>query len=596
MSITEPRPIRRAPAISVGAARRVRELTIVGGIVILGLVAEHVADSWFQPAFIPILDLATGWLLVGCGLAAMAARPGQPAGGRLVLAGYLWFVGTFSGQHPTIVQSIGFSFGGWHDLVLLWLALSFPRRWPAGRLATGILILAAALFAAQTLIRLGVTLPPAIDLPGPDRDSASGLIALVDVLRTAAVVIGGLVILGRIGRAPRPERRHLWPVLTAGAAAAVAAGYTARFALSDLGVIPDLDQNVAIPLIWVFNIARLLVPLAILLGVLRLRTARAAIAGAVVRVGDGASIGQLQEALGTAFGDPELRVLEWRPGASAWIDASGDVVPPAAIETLARDRSIALVPVDDRDGPLALLVIAATLAEDDGLVSAGMALIRLVVRNGRQAAKIREQLAEVRASRARIVEAGDVERRRIERDLHDGLQQRMVALAMALRAIEGPDTPPSVDRAVRQASTEILEILDDVRELARGIHPAILTEAGLGAAIRAAADRSPVPAELDVRLAGRGSTAAQATSYYVISEALANVAKHAAAASGVWIRASDDDGALRVSVEDDGPGGATAAGHGLAGLADRVAALDGRFVVEPRIGGGTRVVAEVPIP
>jgi signal transduction histidine kinase len=124
----------------------------------------------------------------------------------------------------------------------------------------------------------------------------------------------------------------------------------------------------------------------------------------------------------------------------------------------------------------------------------------------------------------------------------------------------------------------------------------VLTEAGLGAAIRAAADRSPVPAEVDVRLAGRGTSAAQATAYYVVSEALANVAKHATGATGVWIHAGDDDGRIRVTIEDDGPGGADPAGQGLAGLADRVAALGGRFSVGPRAGGGTRVFAEVPVP
>ena len=123
--------------------------------------------------------------------------------------------------------------------------------------------------------------------------------------------------------------------------------------------------------------------------------------------------------------------------------------------------------------------------------------------------RIEGQLAEVRASRARIVEAADAERRRIERDLHDGLQQRMVALAMQLRAANGNSA--DLDAALRGGSVELLEILDDVRELARGIHPAVLTEAGLGAAIRAAADRSPVPAEVDLRLAGRGTPAALAT-------------------------------------------------------------------------------------
>ena len=236
--------------------------------------------------------------------------------------------------------------------------------------------------------------------------------------------------------------------------------------------------------------------------------------------------------------------------------------------------------------PSPILAISRNLMDDQALVEAGVALTRLVVRNERQSLRIEEQLAEVRASRARIVEAADAERRRIERDLHDGLQQRMVALAMQLRAANGDSA--HLDAALRGGSVELLEILDDVRELARGIHPAVLTEAGLGAAIRAAADRSPVPAEVDLRLAGRGTPAALATVYYVVSEALANVAKHAREATGVWVRADDGDGTLRVVIEDDGPGGADPSGHGLAGLADRIAALDGRFAVEAVDGGGTK--------
>jgi len=267
-------------------------------------------------------------------------------------------------------------------------------------------------------------------------------------------------------------------------------------------------------------------------------------------------------------------------------------VPDATLAGLAAEPGLRVVPVDAGEDRLAKLVVARSIAESPALLDAGVSLTRLVVRNEQQAVRIQDQLAEVRASRARIVEAADVERRRIERDLHDGLQQRMVTLAMQLRAAEGTGDR---DEALRRGSAEILAILEEVRELARGIHPAVLTEAGLAAAIRAAADRSVVPVELDLQLTGTESGAAQATAYFVVSESLANVAKHAPTSSAVWIHADDAGGFLRVVVEDDGPGGADASGPGLAGLADRVAALGGTFVVEPGTHGGTRVVAEVPV-
>jgi signal transduction histidine kinase len=170
----------------------------------------------------------------------------------------------------------------------------------------------------------------------------------------------------------------------------------------------------------------------------------------------------------------------------------------------------------------------------------------------------------------------------------------MVALAIQLRAAES-DIAERTD-ALRRGADEVLGILEEVRELARGIHPAVLTEAGLGPAIQAAADRSPIPVDVSLRLSGTGSAAAIATVYFVASEAFANVIKHAGQlATAAWITAEDGDGWLRIVVDDDGPGGADAAGHGLGGLADRVAALDGRFSVGARPGGGTRVSAEIPI-
>jgi signal transduction histidine kinase len=244
--------------------------------------------------------------------------------------------------------------------------------------------------------------------------------------------------------------------------------------------------------------------------------------------------------------------------------------------------------------PLAQLVHDPALDDDPGLVDAGVALTRLVVDNARLSDEVNRQLAEVRASRARIIEAGDEERRRIERDLHDGVQQRLVALGLRLRrAAARSSSDPAANEALARGADEALAVVGDVRELARGIHPAVLSEAGLGSALRALADRSPVPVELDLRLRGAGTPTAVSTAYFVASEALANVAKHAHAGT-VWLHASDDD-ALEVRVEDDGLGGADPDGAGVRGLEDRVAALNGRFGIGPRPAGGTIVSATIPL-
>ena len=213
-------------------------------------------------------------------------------------------------------------------------------------------------------------------------------------------------------------------------------------------------------------------------------------------------------------------------------------------------RSTSLVRVGDR--LLALLEYDSALDQDPATVSAAVAIARLVLNNERLSAESAHRLEEVEASRARIVEAGDIERRRIERDLHDGIQQRLVALAMYLSRAQtiSDDRAAPVD-SLRYGATEVLAIVQDVREFASGIHPAMLSEAGLEAAVRELADRSPIPVHLDLRLAGRGSPSALATAFFVVSEALANVAKHAAA-STAWVQAEDGGPQLEISVSDDG--------------------------------------------
>lgn len=573
--------------------RRNPVLAIALAGVALGLVVEDIGMGWLQPAWIPIADIGIGWLMIGCGLMGAWARPGQPAGGRLVLAGFLWFVGTAMGSESPMQRTIGFAFGGYYDLVLAWLALSFPGRSPVGRPGRAVLGVMAVLFLGQTVARLILSAPDAIGVTLADPEQALTVVLWLDVIRAASVVAAGVLMAIRLARSPSAELRFVAPVLAAGAIAAVAGGYSASYALQTLGLIQEPSGDV-VALAWAFNLARAAVPLAILAGVLRVRAARAAIVGAVTDLGDAPTIAALRDSLATALGDPTIEIFTWDPAGKTYLDGSGAAIGPDDVGALDATPSLAVVRVDGGDSdPLALIVADRSLTDDPALMDAGVALTRLVIRHEAQSNRIRHQLDEVRASRVRIVEAADVERRRIERDLHDGLQQRMVALAMQLRAAE--TDPAARAEALRLGSAEVLGLLDDVRELARGIHPAVLSEAGLGAAIRAAADRSPVPADVDLSLSGRGSPAAQATAYYVVSESLANVAKHASRASGVWVRASDGDGTLHVEVEDDGPGGADATGHGLAGLADRVTALDGRFLVEGLLAGGTRITAELPI-
>jgi signal transduction histidine kinase len=216
--------------------------------------------------------------------------------------------------------------------------------------------------------------------------------------------------------------------------------------------------------------------------------------------------------------------------------------------------------------------------------------------NERLQAAVESQLEEVRASRARIVAAGDAERKRVERDLHDGAQQRLISLTLKLRLARsrfGPDGDPTVATVLAEASEEARAALGELRELARGIHPQILTEAGLTAAIESLADRSPVTVDVQVE-PDRFPAVVESTAYFVVSEALANVAKYAGART-VAVRTRQESGFLVVEVVDDGVGGADpTAGSGLPGLVDRLAALGGTLDVRSPRGGGTRLVARIP--
>ena len=210
-------------------------------------------------------------------------------------------------------------------------------------------------------------------------------------------------------------------------------------------------------------------------------------------------------------------------------------------------------------------------------------------------AELRRSLQELRASRARIVEAGDAERRRLERDLHDGAQSRLVALKLLLssarRRAAGHDVEPLLTEAIDELDTSLSEL----RELARGIHPAVLTDHGLEPALQALASRAPVPVTVEADDQERLPGAVESAAYFVVSEALANVAKYAnATQASVTVRRVD--GHVTVDVTDDGIGGADAdAGSGLRGLGDRVAALDGSLSLESPAGGGTHLHAEIPL-
>jgi signal transduction histidine kinase len=325
------------------------------------------------------------------------------------------------------------------------------------------------------------------------------------------------------------------------------------------------------------------VPFAFLAGLMRSSLSRAGALGALVeRVGTV----NVRDALAEALGDPSLAVAFWLPDRGEYVDADGQ---PVDFE------SRAVTEIEHDGAKVAAIVHDAALLEEPELVRAAGAAAALALRNQRLDAELRARYEELRASRARLVAAGDDARRRIERDLHDGAQQHLVSLALTLRLARLATEDGTKAAMFLDSGIEALKLgLSELRELARGIHPAVLTERGLEAALDGLAARAPVPVTVSADVGTRLPPAYESAAYFFACEALTNVAKYADATSAE-ISVGLSNGHVVIEVRDDGKGGADPSlGSGLSGMRDRVAALDGALVVDSPVGGGTVVRAELP--
>jgi signal transduction histidine kinase len=333
-----------------------------------------------------------------------------------------------------------------------------------------------------------------------------------------------------------------------------------------------------------------IVPLAFLAGLFNARLARAGVSDLLVELDRVGGPGQLREALARALGDRSLELVYWIPESEAWVGIDGQSVDPYADEARA-------VTILERSGRrIAALIHDPALSERQELLDGVSTAAGLALENERLQAELRAQLDELTDSRARIVEAGDRARQRLERNLHDGAQQRFVALSMALGLLESklPDDPKGAADLLAAARDDLTQGLEELREIARGLHPAVLTERGLDAALEALTARSPVPVTLEGVPTERLPENVEATAYFVVAEALTNVARYSEATSA-RVEIKRTDGLLVLDVRDDGIGGADpGAGSGLSGLADRVAAVEGRLSVHSPPGAGTTVHAEIP--
>jgi len=524
----------------------------------------------------------SGVSFAACGLVAWRRRPDSAVGPTLTVAGFGVLLSAILGQVDSpLAFTLSLLFGELWIALYAALILSFVT---GGRLTTRIdLVLVEAfvfgLLVMQFAVQLFLPDEGNLLLVWPD----AGVADVLTKLQWAVLAVASLGVAGvtahRWRAASRPRRRALLPSL----------GGSLSAVLYSANLTALIADSPSVALMTLLNAALLTVPAALLWGLLRSRLARGGLADLFRELGTLRGV-RLEGGLAKVLGDPGL-VLAYRvPGERSYIDGRGQ---PVALPAPGGDCAIAPVERDGRE--LAMLIHDASLDDDPELVGAVAAAAGIALDDARLHAESADRLAELRASRERIVAAGDAERRRLERNLHDGAQQRLVSVALQLRMIQRQirTDPAGAERLATSAGEELSRSLEELRELARGIHPSVLNH-GLKAALGSLASRASVPTTVAYEPPARLPEQVELAAYFVASEALANVAKYAEATMAS-VRVSRRNGVTLVEIADDGVGGADqSAGTGLHGLADRVAALDGTLRILSPPGVGTVVTAELP--
>jgi signal transduction histidine kinase len=576
---------------------RYRRAGLIAAAVAVGFLAYRVQLDNLGQFTTPghaLAIAAVGVAFVCAGAIAYSSRYSNRFSLLMVLAGFALLARQFRYSHDAFLFTVFFVLGEVGYVMVGHIALAYPTgrvrdkadRWTV--LAGYATVLAFPLLilffypGSGGLPQLDSTYRRNLLLLSANREVAYHLRdAFVIIFDGILATIFVVLIVRRLVRATPRGRRILAPLFLAAAALALRAISEAIFTF---GHRPPGNT-----LFWWEVLAFIALPIALVDGVVRARLAHAGVGDLMVEL-EGTSSQRLGDALARALRDRTLEVVYWLPDRSEYVDSSGNVI------RLPTNEGRAVTKLENDGEPVAALIHDPSLLDDPTLMRSAAAAARITLENARLHAETRARLAQVQESRARLVSAADEERRRIERDIHDGAQQRLVALGLQLRSAQrrlGPAADPEVERMIDATVDELQVAVNELRELARGVHPAILTEDGLGAALESLAARTPFPVELET-FDERVPAPVEAAAYFVASEALANVSKHAHA-SRAHVMARRRDGTVEIVVEDDGVGGARAEqGSGLGGLADRVEALGGKLKIESPPGRGTRIVGEIP--
>jgi signal transduction histidine kinase len=548
----------------------------------LAVSSDHVPE----PA--ELQALLMGWITLPYvlgGLIAWRRRPDSRFGPLMVAAGFVAFAGTLAWANTALPFTIGQAF----DLLPAVLFLHVFLAFPSGRLESRAerALVGAGYFTAVGLELAGMALGgfgpdnllAVADEPGAAESLLRGQLVALSVFSLAGVVL----LVARRRRAGRPLRRSAVLLIDGFAIALVmiaALFLSAAFEASGFETI----RRITFVVIG-------LAPAAFLVGLLHARLARSAVGELMVELRAEPAPAELPDALARALRDPSLTLAYWLPEFERWADLQG-----RPVELPRPEAGRATATLVDRDGAhVAALLHDRSLDDEPELLDAVSAAAGIALENGRLQAELRGRLEELRGSRGRVIEAGQKERQRLERDLHDGAQQRLIALSLELGVLEARlGSDPDATARLHRARAEIALSLEELRGVARGLHPAVVSGHGLGVALESLAAGAPIPVELTVRLRGRVEEQLEVAAYYVVCESLANIGKHAEASSAT-VDVARTNGVLVVEIVDNGVGGADSErGSGLRGLADRVEALGGRLRVWTPLGGGTRVRADLP--
>jgi signal transduction histidine kinase len=550
----------------------------------LVLTSDAVGGDVGEPL---VLALLSAWITVSyvlCGLIAWLRRPASRFGPLMIAAGFVSFLTDLSWTSSDVPFTIGQAL----DLLPPVLFLHVFLAYPSGRLqawferALIVTAYATAIGFQAVRMSLGGYGPHNLFEIASNPGAASALLHVQLVAVSAFCFCGVGILAGRRWLNGRPLRRSLALLIDAFALGLVMIAFLLTSYAFDGPWVAEIR--------WATFVTLGVAPAVFLIGVLHDRLIRSAVGELFLELRADPAPADLRDALARALRDPSLILAYWLPDFGSYADHDG-----RPVEVPDPDGRLAMRLIERDGGRVAALLHDPALEDEPELLTAVTAAAGIALENARLNVELRARVEELRGSRARIVEAGQRERQRLERNLHDGAQHRLVALSLQLSLLEEELVGQrSATAQLERARGEIDTSLDELREIAQGIHPAVVTGHGLAVALEQLVARAPVPVRIRVEIGVRLPEAIEMAAYYLISESLANIGKYAQASSATVevVRANGD---LHVEVTDDGIGGAdTERGSGLRGLADRVEALGGQLRVWSPRGGGTRLRAEIP--